>query len=133
MIWSRHFLEAQQEAVEDNICYQDNESSVKLEKNGKRSSSKRTRHIAISYYFLADRVSSNEVSIEYFPTEDVIGDYHRPTEDMIGDYHTKSLQGSQSRRFRNAILGIDEIDIAKYDTDARAILKKKKEKLLTAK
>ena len=122
MIWSRYFLEAQQETVEDNICYQDNESSIKLEKNGKRSSSKRTRHIAIRYYFITDRVSSNEVSIEYCPTED-----------MIGDYHTKSLQGSQFRRFRNAILGIDEIDIAKYNTDARAMLKKKKEKLLTAK
>jgi len=130
---TKHNMLHTKEAVEDNICYQDNESSIKLEKNGKRSSSKRTRHIAIRYYFLTDRVSSNEVSIEYCPTEDMIGDYHCPTEDMIGDYHTKSLQGSQSRRFRNAILGIDEIDIAKYDTDARAILKKKKEKLLTAK
>ena len=52
-----------------------------------------------------------------------------PTEDMIGDYFTKSLQGSQFRRFRNAILGIDEIDIARYNSKARVMLEKKKEGL----
>jgi len=51
-----------------------------------------------------------------------------PTEDMIGDYFTKSLQESKFRRFRNAILGIDEIDIVRYNSKARAILKKKKKK-----
>jgi len=49
-----------------------------------------------------------------------------PTEDIIGDYFTKSLQGSQ---FRNAILGIDEIDITRYNSEASAMLKKKKEEL----
>jgi len=102
VIWTRYFLEAQGETVEDNIVYQDNQSAMKLEKYGMRSSSKRTRHINIRYYFVTDRISSNEMSMEYCPTED-----------MISDYFTKSLQGSQFRRFRNAILGIDEIDIAK--------------------
>jgi len=121
MIWCRYFLEAQQEQVEDNICYQDNESAIKLENNGKRSSSKRTRHINIRYYFITDRVANGEVSIEYCPTGD-----------MVGDFHTKSLQGSQFCRFRNTILGIANKDIAGYNTKARQYLKAKKEKQLIA-
>jgi len=122
MIWCRYFLEAQRESVEDNICYQDNESAIKLENNGRRSSSKRTRHINIRYYFITDRVANGEVSIDYCP----IGD-------MVGDFHTKSLQGSQYRRFRNTILEIKETDIAMYNIKARRFLKEKKEKLLIAK
>ena len=114
-------MEAQHEQVQDNICYQDNESAIKLEKNGKRSSSKRTRHINIRYYFITDRVANGEVSIEYCPTGD-----------MVGDFHTKSLQGSQFCRFRNIILGIANKDVAGYNTAARQYLKAKKEKQLIA-
>ena len=118
VIWTRYFLEAQGETVEDNIVYQDNQSAMKLEKYGMRSSGKRTRHINIRYYFVTDRIANDEMSVEYCPTED-----------MIGDYFTKSLQGSQFRRFRNAIMGIDEVDIPRYNSEARAMLKKKKEAL----
>ena len=45
--WMRLFVLAQGLKVNRNIIYQDNESSVLLEKNGKKSSSKRTRHINI--------------------------------------------------------------------------------------
>jgi len=34
VIWTRYFLEAQGETVEDNIVYQDNQSAMKLEKYG---------------------------------------------------------------------------------------------------
>ena len=88
---------------------------MKLEKNGKRSSSKRTRHINIPYYFITDRVANGEVSIEYCPNGD-----------MVGDFHTKSLQGSQFCRFRDIILGIKKCDIAGYNTQARQYLKRKK-------
>jgi hypothetical protein len=43
--------------VRDNILYQDNKSAVLLETNGRASSSKRTKHINIRYYYVADRVS----------------------------------------------------------------------------
>ena len=121
MIWSRHFLEAQGYCLKDNICYQDNESAMKLEKNGKRSSTKRTRHIHIRYFLIADRVKNNEISI-----------VHCPTGDMVGDYHTKPLQGKQFRRFRDTILGIDEAETSTADHNraAHAILKKREEELL---
>jgi len=61
-----------------------------MEKNGRASSSKRTRHINIRYFFVADRVQSNEVTIEYCPTGE-----------MNGDFFTKPLykKVSSSRNF----------------------------------
>jgi hypothetical protein len=35
VIWSRYFLEAQGYGVTDNIVFQDNQSAMLLEKNGK--------------------------------------------------------------------------------------------------
>jgi hypothetical protein len=52
---------------------------------------------------------------------------------MIGDYHTNSLQGTPFRCFRNTIMGINQVDIAQYKTDARKMLKEVREKLLPAK
>jgi hypothetical protein len=68
-----------------------------LEKNGRGSSSKRTRHINIRYFFVADRVANGEVKIEYCPTGD-----------MLADYFTKPLQGSSFRKFRNEIMNISD-------------------------
>ena len=45
--WTRHFVLAQGHDVADNILHQDDESAMLLEKNGKASSSKRTKHINI--------------------------------------------------------------------------------------
>ena len=107
VIWTRYFLEAQGYGVNDNIIYQDNLSAMKLEKNGRKSSSKRTRHINIRYYFVTDRISTDEISIE-----------HCPTLEMIRDYFTKPLQGTQFRDFRNTILGIEEDNVAGYNAEA---------------
>ena len=88
---------------EQNILYQDNTSSIKLEKNGKASSTKRTRHINIRYFTITDRVKKGEVTIEYCPTGD-----------MIGDYFTKPLQGSLFKRLRNLVMGVSEADFLAY-------------------
>jgi len=55
------FLEAQVYGVKDSIVYQDNMSSILLEKNGKALSGKCTKHINIHYFFITDRVSKGEV------------------------------------------------------------------------
>jgi hypothetical protein len=47
VLWTRYFLEAQGFKVSDSIIYQDNQSAILLEKNGRASSSKRTRHVNI--------------------------------------------------------------------------------------
>ncbi len=78
----------------ENLLLQDNKSSILLERNGKASSGKRTRHINIRYFFITDRVNMKEVSIEWCPTKD-----------MVADFMTKPLQGSHFRRFRDIIMG----------------------------
>jgi hypothetical protein len=54
MLWTQLFMEAQGFEITHNILYQDNKSAILLEKNGKRSSSKRTRALNIRYFFLTE-------------------------------------------------------------------------------
>ena len=76
--------------------YQDNKSTIALVKNGK-SNSDRTRHIAIRFFFIADRVASKEIKIEYLKTGE-----------MIADILTKPLQGSLFMRLRRELLNWEE-------------------------
>jgi hypothetical protein len=93
VLWTLHFLKAQGFAVTDNVIYQDNQSTILLEKNGTKSSGKRTRHLDIRYFFITDRVEKKEVRVEYCPTEV-----------MRADPHTKPLQGRMFREHRDWLL-----------------------------
>jgi hypothetical protein len=93
--WNRYFMKAQGYGVKDNFLFQDNKSSILLEKNGKASSSKRTKHINIRYFFITDRVKNEEVSVVWCPTGDT-----------IGDFATKPLQGALLRKFREQIMRV---------------------------
>ena len=97
--------------IHDNVIYQDNQSAIRLKNNGKRSNSKRTRHINIRYGFITDMIMKQEASVDFFST------FY-----MIGDYFTKALQGYQFRRFCNIVLGIHEGDIPAYNTSGRSLL-----------
>ena len=48
----------------DTHIFQDNHSAMMLQKNGRASRGKRTRHINIRYFFLADRFKYGEVKIK---------------------------------------------------------------------
>jgi hypothetical protein len=50
VLWTQYFLMAQGIDVNDNIVYQDNQSAILLETNGKGSSGKRTRHMNVRYF-----------------------------------------------------------------------------------
>ena len=99
ILWTRLFLEAQGYHVTDNVLHQDNESTIKLAKNGRRSSSKQTRHIEVRYYFLTDHIARDRLRVSYCPTGD-----------MLADYFSKPLQGSLFRKFRNLILNVTPKD-----------------------
>jgi hypothetical protein len=45
--WTQYFMEAQGYQVQDNILFQDNKSTICLEKNAKALSSKHTKHVNI--------------------------------------------------------------------------------------
>ena len=95
MLWTRYFLEHQGFKVKDNICYQDNESAIKLGVNGRASSTKRTRHLDIRLFYMADLVEKQLVTIKYCPTDE-----------MDGDLQTNPLQGKKYHRFRRQIMGM---------------------------
>jgi hypothetical protein len=96
--WTRYFLQAQGYDVSTSTIFQDNHSAILLEKNGRGSSSKRTRHIIIRYFFVTYRVHNKEVRIQYCPTGE-----------MLADFFTKPLQGKHFRLFRDRILNIQTI------------------------
>ena len=75
LLWTTQFLQEQRFDINETILYQDNMSSILLKKNGRSSSSKRTRHMNIRYFFVKDQVESKELSIEHCPTEDVVANY----------------------------------------------------------
>jgi hypothetical protein len=53
-LWTLYFLEAQGCKIDDNLLCQENKSSILLETNGRGSSGKRTRHINMRCFFIAD-------------------------------------------------------------------------------
>ncbi len=62
-----------------------------------RSTSDKTRHINIRYFFVKHYMDSNELKIEYLPTEE-----------MVADMLTKPLQGDLFRRMKNKLLNVDD-------------------------
>ena len=92
-------MEAQGYPINSAIFYQDNESAIKMQQNGKASCGQRSRHIDIRYFFITDHSKRNDVSIT-----------HCPTEDMLADFFTKPLHGSLFRKFRSVLLGEDHCD-----------------------
>ena len=93
--WTQYFLKAQRYRILDNVLFQYNTSSILLEKNGKASSSKRTKNINIWYLFITDKVAQGNMSLVWCPTGD-----------MIRDFITKPLQGALFRKFRYQIMGV---------------------------
>jgi hypothetical protein len=82
------------------VVFQDNQSAMLLENNGKMSSSKRTRHLEIRYFFVTDNINKKNLRVEYCPTDD-----------MLADFFTKPLQGAKFKRFRARILNLPYHDV----------------------
>ena len=80
--------------MRDNNLYQDNKSALSFETNGRASSSKRTKHINIRYYYVADRVAKGDLRVVWCPTDK-----------MIADFLTKPLQGKAFVEFRDLLMG----------------------------
>jgi hypothetical protein len=59
--WTRYFMEAQGHQVQDNILFQDNKSTILLEKNGKASSSKHMKHVNIRYFFITNCINKGDI------------------------------------------------------------------------
>ena len=96
MLWTGYFLKAQGYEWDCELK-QDNKSSILLLKNGAMSSSKRTRHINIRYYFLQDRIVKGEIKLCYCATDE-----------MIADFFTKPLQGAKFKKLRKLLMNLKD-------------------------
>jgi len=113
VLWTRHFLEAQGVPVPVTTIYQDNKSTILLSENGKGSSSRRTKHLEVRYFFITDRIKWGEVKVAYCPTEN-----------MLADFFTKPLHGGAFKRMRSIILNMPSTD--KVSEAHRSVLEKEK-------
>ena len=86
IIWTRYFAECQGYNIDEYIVFQDNMSSLSLEKNGRISSLKWMKYIKAKYLLIKDYYDSGEIDLRYCPT-DV----------MWADVLTKPLQGQKFR------------------------------------
>ena len=93
-LWTLMFLEEQGYNIKNNIIHQDNESTIRMLKNGCNSCTGNSRHINICYFFLKDRVEKGEIKVEYCPR--LL---------MLADYFTKPLMGERFRELRRVIMG----------------------------
>ena len=75
-------------------------SAIQMERHGKRSSSRRTRHFDIRFFNVKDKLQANKVRVVYYPTEK-----------RVADFFTKPLQGAQFRLLRRVIMGMDPVSI----------------------
>ena len=110
ILWTRNFLIAQGYPVQRNIVYQDNMSTILLENNGRKSSTKRTKHIEMRYFFIHDQVIQEKVLIQ-----------HCPTDHMRADFFTKPLQGMLFYRLRDLIMNI--APESPYHSSHRSVLR----------
>ena len=97
--WARYYGQAQGHFVPTTTIYQDNKSTILLAENGKSSSSKRTRHINVQYFFITDKIKKGEVKVAFCPTMN-----------MLADFFTKPLQGSAFKKMRSIILNMPDTD-----------------------
>ena len=93
-----------------NVVYkQDNISAILLQRNGKRSSTRRTKHIDCRYFYVTDRIQDGDITV-----------VHKPTEDMWSDFHTKGLTGRLFLKHRETLMGLKHHDGSKLYAEFKA-------------
>jgi hypothetical protein len=93
VIWMRYFIECQGYDIDEYVVFQDNMSTLLLEKNGCISSSKWTKHIKANYFLIKDYYSAGEIDVKFCHTDE-----------MWADILTKPLQGQNVMDMRAAFL-----------------------------
>jgi hypothetical protein len=77
--WIQLFVEEQIKSINDDsilkkigsniVIEQDNTSTIQLENNGQASSTKRTRHINMRYFYVTSKIKSGSIRVIYHPTK----------------------------------------------------------------
>ena len=90
------FLSEQGCDVDVNEVMQDNKSAIPLEKNGKKSSRKRTRALNARHFLIMDQCQKGNLKI-----------MHCPTDKMIADFMTKGFSREKFAKFHKEVMGMD--------------------------
>ena len=110
VMWMKHSFESQVQSVNINsplkplesdvTIQQDNTSAIELERNGWKSSSKRTKHINVRYFYITDQLNAGDISRIIY----------KPTGDMESDYLTKVLQNKSFHTHHKTLMGLEGIN-----------------------
>jgi Reverse transcriptase (RNA-dependent DNA polymerase) len=102
VLWTREYLISAGLDIGPAIIYQDNQSTMFLGNKG-RSTSERSRHIKIRYFFVSHYINAKEIVLQYLPTADI-----------ISDILTKPLHGSLFIKLANKLTGVTK-DYTSYN------------------
>jgi len=94
-VWAKRFMKGQGYELNTNIFYQDNESAMRMEKNGRKSCREKSRHIHIRYFFIKDVLKRERMTLR-----------HCGTDEMLADFYTKPLTGSKFNVMRDVLMGL---------------------------
>ena len=93
-IYFEIFMEGQGYKLKSNLLCKDNESEIKLIKNGANSCTWNSRHVAIKHFWVTDRIHNGNIQVQYCPTKQ-----------MVVDYFSIPIQASLFHIFRGVIMG----------------------------
>mmetsp|Transcript_21380 Transcript_21380/g.21710 ORF Transcript_21380/g.21710 Transcript_21380/m.21710 type:complete len:181 (+) Transcript_21380:414-956(+) len=99
-----------------NVVIQNNTSTIKMVKGGKRVCDQRLRNIDIRYFYAHERVNDGTIVVTYCPTKK-----------MVSNYLSELLQGSLFRTHCNTFMGItlEQADQYKLEYAAEKALRAK--------
>jgi len=104
-LWLIYFYGAQGYKIAKSELKQDNQSTMRWLKNGRRSSGKQSRHVNIRFFWVADILREHRIAVEYCSTHI-----------MLGDFFTKPLQGSLFRLMRDVVQGLRPVSDLKENS-----------------
>ena len=85
--------------MKPTIIFEDNESTIKLINNGRRSSSRKTTHIDNKYFYIHGKIIDGKIKTSF-----------KPTDEMWADGLWTLLQGNQFVLFRNQVLNANIVN-----------------------
>ena len=94
-IWLINFYKEQGYEIKKVVLQQDNESTIRMLTNGRKSCGPKSRHIGIRFFWSTDILRSMKAEIK-----------HCPTTRMLADFFTKPLQGTLFRTMRDVVHGL---------------------------
>ena len=69
VLWTKQFLEEQGWLDSATVVYQDSTSSILLERNGRSSSTKHTKHMNIRYFYVTEKIKKKAIHVTHCPTK----------------------------------------------------------------